>query len=232
MTPSRLVIAWPFYRSVSIKWFLNFMQMQKTHVVGQVSTQGIYLPTAMQNLVDMTFKYCGTDWEYMVVYEHDMVPGPDAFEKMAQYDPDQHDIVAGMYFKHEAPHHLMGWDQLEPPIFSPISAGRVREMTESPGLYPVDGVAMGFTAISRRVFERWDKTIPMWDAQPPLVGHDLWFCHAARQQGFNIWLDSSIVCGHLTEMPIGFADSQAALAAAEPPRWSDDKRPAWAGEGI
>jgi hypothetical protein len=204
--------------------------MQKDAVVGQVSTKALYLPLAMKNLVEMTFKmFEPGSWDYLVVYEHDMIIPEDGFEKMSHYDPDVHHVVGSAYYKHEAPHHMMAWTQIDPPLFSPMTSAQVRQLHDYPGLYPVDGVAMGFTAISRKVLENWDHQYPMWDAQEPLKGHDLWFCHAAKLQGFNIYLDSAIQCGHLTQQPIGYGDSQAALAADPPARWSDTgARPQWA----
>jgi len=212
----RLVVAFPMYRQVSVNWFFQWLQLKKDHVVGTVATEGIYLPQAMATLVDLTYKHFGDDWDRVVVYEHDMIPPLDALNRISTYgdapDGADYDIVGTTYFKHDAPHHVMAWMQVKPPMFSPLTAEVTRVMVDNPALYPVDGVAMGLTSIHRRVFEGWDPRIPMWDAQPPLVGHDLWFCHAARQQGFKVWLDSGIGCGHLTEVPIGYGHSQAALA--------------------
>lgn len=214
----KLVLALPLYRTVPVSWLFNYIQMDKSHVAATVGTEAIYLPMAMNQIVGEAFKQC-PDFDRLVVMEHDMIVPLDALERICQYR-DEHDIVGSMYFKHEYPYHVMAWMQVEPPYYSPLTAERTKFMHDNPALYEVDGVAMGFTAIRRQVFEQWDQRVSMWDAVAPLIGHDLHFCNEAKKQGFKVWLDSGIGCGHLTTIPIGYPHSQEALAEAEPPRWS------------
>lgn len=213
----KLVVAFPLYRQVPVSWFFQWLQMDQQNVAATVGTEAMYLPAAMNLLVDMAFEQC-PDFDRLVVFEHDMIPPADAFARIGQYH-DEHDIVGSVYFRHDWPHHVMAWMQVEPPFFSPLTAEMTKYMVENPALYEVDGVAMGFTAIHRRVFENWDRNVPMWDPIPPLIGHDLHFCNEAKKQGFKVWLDSGIGCGHLTLVPIGYGHSQEALAIAEPPHW-------------
>lgn len=214
MTDSRIVVAFPMYRQVPVQWFFQWLTLEKDPIVGTVASEGIYLPTAMQTLVQMAFDMFGDEWDRLVVYEHDMIPPKDALNRVAQYG-DEHDIVGSIYFKHDWPHHVMAWMQVNPPMFSPLTAEVVRNMVEKPALYEVDGVAMGFTSIKREVFENWNPDIPMWNPTPPLIGHDLHFCHEAKKQGFKVWVDSGIGCGHLTLMPVGYSHSQEALELDE-----------------
>lgn len=219
----RLVLALPMYQTLPVPWFFQFTQLKKTTMVGQVATQGIYLPVAMQSLVDMAFDHCGTNWDRLVILEHDMVVPTNGFDLMANHGPE-YDIVGSVYFKHTPPHHAMAWGQVRPPFFSPLTAEVVAQMVDYPRLYEVHGVAMGFTSIARHVFEQWDKSVPMWEPTPPLVGHDLHFCNEARKQGFKIWLDSGIGCGHLTEVEVGLQHNQRYLDDDD-----IDERPSWMG---
>lgn len=223
---SKIVVAFPLYRQIPVSWFFQWLQMEKEPIVGTVATEGVPLEISMQTMVNMAFEKFGNDWDRMVVYEHDMIPPLDAFNRIATY-PDEADIVGTTYFKHDYPHHVMAWMQVIPPRFSPLTAEVVQDMVEKPGLYPVDGVAMGFTSIHRRVFENWDTNVEMWRPTPPLVGHDLHFCNEAKKQGFNVLLDSGMGAGHLTLVPIGYSHSQQALKDAQPPTWQD----AWDADG-
>lgn len=217
------MVAFPLYRQVPVSWFFNWLQMSKQHVAATVGTEAMYLPSAMNELVNMAFKQC-PDFDRLVVFEHDMIPPVDAFDRVAQYG-DEHDIVGTMYFKHDWPHHVMAWMQVQPPFYSPLTAEVTKQMVDDPALYEVDAVAMGFTAIHRRVFEQWDRSVSVWDPTPPLIGHDLHFCNEAKKQGFKVWVDSGIGSGHLTLIPIGYGHSQEALAIAEPPRWVEGGEP-------
>lgn len=223
----KLCVAFPLYRQVPVDWLFNWLQMIKDPLVGHVATEGMYLPQAMETLVAMAFEHVPA-FERLVVFEHDMIPPLDAFNRIAQYKPE-HDIVGSIYFKHQHPYHVMAWMQIDKPRFSPLTRDVVRTMVESPALYQVDGVAMGFTSIHRRVFENWNPDVPMWTPTPPMVGHDLHFCNEAKKpqhgpdkdQGFKIWVDSGIGCGHLTLVPIGYPHFLEALSEDEPETWAE-----------
>lgn len=219
----KLVVAFPLYRQVSSGWLLTWLQMRKGAVTGVVASEGVYITHAMEALTAMAFKNF-PDFDRLVIYEADMIPPVDAFDRIATYG-DEHDIVGSVYFKHVYPHQIMAWNQPDPPYFEPVSREDAEWMIGNPDLYEVGGVAMGLTAISRRVLENWNPDVPMWNPTPPLVGHDLHFCNEARKQGFRVWLDSGLGCGHMSERPVGYSDWQA--ATGEPKfrkrcdRWQD-----------
>jgi hypothetical protein len=224
----KVVVAFPLYQHVSTAFFFNWLQMDKSALVGTVAADGsMYLPQKMETLIAKAFEFC-PDFDRFVVMEQDMIPPLDAFNRIAQYGYE-HDIVGATYFKHEAPYHVMAWMQVDKPRFSPLTRDVVKTMVESPGLYQVDGVAMGFTSIARHVLEDWNPEVPMWVPTPPFVGHDLHFCHEAkkpqhgpnRDTAYKVWLDSGIGCGHLTLIPIGYPHSQEALAENEPDTWEE-----------
>ena len=200
----KIVVGFPLYRQVSSNWLLTWLQLNKNHVAGVVASEGAYLTHAMEALVSLAFKAC-PDFDRFVVYEADMIPSRDAFDRIAQ-EHDGHDIVGSVYFQHVYPHKLMAWNQPDPPLFEPLDKDVAEDMINNPGLYEVGGVAMGLTSISREVLENWDPRVEMWKPTPPLVGHDLHFCNEARKQGFKVWLDSGLGCGHLTERPVGYSD--------------------------
>lgn len=220
-----LAIAFPLYRQVPVAWFFNWLKLKKDYVVGTVATDGMYLPQAMETLIAMAFEHC-PDFDRLVIIEHDMIIPEDALNRIAQYGPE-HDIVGSVYFKHEYPYHVMAWMQIDKPRFSPLTREVVKTMVENPGLYEVDGVAMGLTSIARHVLEDWNPAVPMWSPVPPFVGHDLHFCNEAKkpQHGpnqdtaYKVWLDSGIGCAHLTQIPIGYPHFLDALAEDAPDTW-------------
>jgi hypothetical protein len=78
---------------------------------------------------------------------------------------------------------------------------------------------MGFTAIHRDVLENWDSDVPMWRTHPN--SHDIHFCRMARQQGFGVYVDSAIVCDHITESVVSYAHNQAMASMDEQLRVAD-----------
>lgn len=223
--PQKLVVALPLYRSLPVAWFFNWLEVDKSPLIGHVCTDGMYLPQAMETLIGMAFDKC-PDFDRLVVLEHDMIIPTNAFTRIASYGPE-YDIVGSIYHKHEHPYHVMAWMSVDKPRFSPLTRSMVQTMVDNPGLYQVDGVAMGLTSIARHVLEDWNPAVPMWQPVPPFIGHDLHFCHEAkkpqhgpnRDMAYKVWLDSGIGCGHLTQIPIGYPHFLDALAENEPETW-------------
>jgi hypothetical protein len=185
--------------------------MGKGPLVAQLATNGAALASAMQQLVDRAFSQVGDQWDYLVFYEHDMIPPLDAFDRVAEYNPEEHHIVGAMYFARQPPHSPTVSMKLDrganqAPDYVYPTPELTKQMVEAPALYEVESVGTGFTAIHRTVFEKWDKNIRMWEAQEPILVHDMWFCLKAKEQGFKVWVDSGIVCGHITERAVSYDD--------------------------
>jgi hypothetical protein len=164
----------------------------------------------MQQLVDSCLKISekdvGSQWERLVVMEHDMIPPEDALTRMASYGPDKH-IVCAMYFQHYPPHLANAMGLGEDGRVAPLGPDVIKVMAETPALYEVAAVGMGFTAIHRDVLEQWDKSVPMFQTDGDM-SHDVWFCRRAQEQGFNVFVDSAIQADHLTEAAIGLNHNQ------------------------
>jgi hypothetical protein len=69
-------------------------------------------------------------------------------------------------------------------------------------------VSFGFTTIHRTLLENWDKSIPMF-VHDNTTSHDVYFAEMATKQGFGVYVDSTLVCDHLSEIPISYPQNQA-----------------------
>jgi hypothetical protein len=182
--------------------------MDRGAVQGTILVDGAYLTQAMDHIVSNALSQ-EVDWERLVIYEHDMIPPLDAFNRIANEYPPDADIVGSFYFRHEPPHNAVVYIQQPDDSYGPLTSETVKEWTDKPALYAIDAVGFGFTSIHRSVLEDWDKSIPMFSMDETYGSHDLWFCHHAIEQGFNLSVDSGIVCGHLTKWAtIGLKDNQ------------------------
>lgn len=208
----KLILGFPLYKQVPATFFMNYLNMDKREVVYTIAVNGVYTPEAMRQMVDSCLKISkddpGAQWERLVVMEHDMIPPEDGLSRMASYGPDKH-IVCAMYFQHYPPHLAiaMGPKNDGTDRVVPIGPDIVRVMAATPALYEVSAVGMGFTAIHRDVLEQWDKSVPMFKTDGDM-SHDVWFCMRAREQGFNVFVDSAIQSDHLTEAAIGINHNQ------------------------
>jgi hypothetical protein len=145
-----------------------------------------------------------------------MLPPPDAFLRAAAHTPSQ-EIVGSMYFARRAPHYCTVFEKADLTECRTLHPGTVQQWVENPGVYECAAVGFGFTSIARHVLEKWDRGIAKFDSDRVHFGsHDIHFCYYARKQGFKVFVDSAIGCGHLTEIPITYGFHQAAVAKGIP----------------
>lgn len=219
--PNRLMVIFPLYHQVSVKWFEAWMAMDKTHVTRTMGTDGVSLTLAMQQLVDEALQH--DDWDRLCILEHDMICPPGAFNRIATYG-EEHDIVGSLYFMHDAPHRPYVYlPNEEAGYLCSITARATKIALEQPALYEAGGVGFGLTSIARTVLEKWPDDVPMFVPDIPDSSHDLWFCWKAREFGWRVWVDSAVVCGHLTQTVIGPDDNQRYLDKDDPDDWGDMK---------
>jgi hypothetical protein len=203
---SRLYVCLPLYRSLSSKFFAQWLRLGKDHVSGIGVCDGIHLSAAFTTLVQQALETDG--WERLVFLEHDVLPPLEVFDRMAWLKPE-HEIVGSVVFGHEQPHNVFAYIEKDGNHHS-LSADTVHEWCEQPALYPVDAVGMGCTSVARHVLEDWDPTVRMFHIDDQLYGsQDMWFCDKARQQGRKVFVDTHVVCDHLTEVPIGVSHNIA-----------------------
>lgn len=215
---AKALIGMPLYRSLSSTFFSNWLSMDQSCVMGVVTVDGAYITTAMEMIVEQALEREG--WDRLVIMEHDMIPPPWAFTRMANYEPEWA-VVGSIYFAHPEPHNCHVFveqhsdddqiDGLGAAIGSHnlITPDTVKAWTDDPALHRCDAVGFGLTSIARHVLEDWDHSRPMFGLGRELGSHDLWFCKRAREQGHEVYVDSMVVCDHLTEVRIGLADNQA-----------------------
>jgi hypothetical protein len=201
-----LCLGFPLYHQVPASWFGRYVAMDKSSVVNHVIVNGAYVLTSMQIIVGNALEM--DNWDRLVIFEHDMLPPEDALERIAAYEPE-HEIVGSVYFKRVYPHEAVIYTEaIDGSTYLPLNPDSVAYLVDNPRLHPAGAVGFGFTSIARHVLEKWDPDIPMFGMDNRVGSHDIWFCDRATQQGFNVFVDSSIVCEHLMETPIGLAHNQ------------------------
>jgi len=204
--PSNLV-AFPLYKQVPATFFTRWLDMDKSTLAGTITTDGVYVTTAMTHIIEIALDF-DADWERLVIMEHDMVVPPDALNRISTYNDDKH-IVGGLYFQHNPPYLpcVFGPKEDDWEDIAPLGPDLIKQIASIPALYKVGAVGMGFTAIHRSVFEGWDRSIPMWVKEGER-SHDVWFCEQARRQGFDTFVDTHLMCEHITEGIVGYSHNQ------------------------
>lgn len=130
--------------------------------------------------------------------DSDMIFDPDVLERMVKHLEEGKDIVAGLYFRRRPPY--------TPVLFKKLQLDENGKSWEDFDDYPKNSVfeveGVGFGCCITRTTVLMDVMLNMGDAFTPVGGYgeDLSFCWRAREQGYKIWCDSSIKCGHLGQV--------------------------------
>jgi cellulose synthase/poly-beta-1,6-N-acetylglucosamine synthase-like glycosyltransferase len=125
------------------------------------------------------------DYDALLFIDSDMVVPVDLLTRLVKHKKD---IVSAIAFKRFPPY--------EPCIFNVCGRDRTEFWLDYPeGLTEIEGVGMACTLIKREVFE---KVPAPWFFPEPKIGEDLAFCVRAKEQGFKIYCDTTLVCGHCT----------------------------------
>jgi hypothetical protein len=202
----KIAIAIPTYHSVPTAVFAAFLQLDRKNVPVTSTTisSGVYLSAAMRSFRDNLLD-SGDPFERLLIIEADMILPRDALRRHAEHTEP---IVGSVYFQHSAPYM---------PIFTApaddvdyhrtFTCQEVSDMLETPGLYETVNVGFGCTSIRRDVLEDWPSKSPMFgnregltsDGKPVEMGHDVAFMLEARRYGWKSYVDTNIVCGHISE---------------------------------
>ena len=148
------------------------------------------------------------DYTHIMWIDSDVFFKPEDFMKLLERDKD---IVAGLYLKD--PKHYAATKVSEKTAY-----GDLESMTKAdligPDEKPIEdliegvGVGMGFMLVKKGVFESvqrpWFLTTP-WNFSgilKLLVSEDIYFCLKAREAGFKLWLDPTVLVKHLKLVPL------------------------------
>jgi hypothetical protein len=170
------------------------------------TTAGVYLPEAHNGLVKLLLEH--RDWDYLVWLEHDHQFDFRMVERMETY---REPIVGVRYYTRDAVQPAMmvasfvNQDdpaQTDPPYkIEYLPPSQALKLIAEPGLYPVDFVPHGMTAVRRDVYEK--VPYPWYAAgDSKELGDDVYFIAQARKHGYQVYVDSAIYSGHLTLISI------------------------------
>lgn len=148
---------------------------------------------------------------HILPLDADVVPPPDTILRLLKHNKD---IIAGVYplfvngkrcwsFSRHEPIDKNGKERFLAEVISGnIITSQIlapyREVPKKP--YIVNALAGSTVLIKREVFESlskpWYVTLRADDDHKVLMGHDFVFANRAREAGYDLWVDSTVVCKH------------------------------------
>jgi len=132
---------------------------------------------------------------HLMVIDQDMEFPQDTIIRLARHGLP---LVAGLYFQRRI-------DRPIPLLFNFDGDGVCVPAGWTPGeLLERDATGAGCVLIAAEVLEAMGP--PWWKCENDLVGEDIHFFRRAKAAGFQLVIDTSVVCGHYVEGTLGLDD--------------------------
>lgn len=163
-----------------------------------MTNSGQYLQDNHNSMISAALEIPG--WTHGLFIEHDHSFPTNLLEIISEYEDP---IVGALYFNRvvEDPQPVVfNWNPTRTAI-GRLQPYQMAPILEKRGLYEVDVVPMGCTAIRRDVFENWPKDLPFFSSPTSpkngkAMSDDVFFCRHAQEQGYTIKVDSRIIPKH------------------------------------
>lgn len=133
-------------------------------------------------------------FDYIFWVDSDIILPKDALIKLIAHDKD---IVSGVYA-----YKILGGDKAVAKRFlldkeDTYEDIPLKEIKEYKGLMKVDGFGFGCVLTKTEVFNKikYPHFIYTFD-----MGEDIFFCRKAQNEGYELFIDTTILCGHKGEV--------------------------------
>lgn len=191
---SKIMIAVPCMDQVPAPFAQSLAMIRKPDDDVACSFQmGSLIYTSRNNLALQAMK---AEFDYMLWIDSDMVFQQDLLIKMKQVmDEKDLDFLTGLYFRRVPPFTPVLFDQLDIDENGICTWTDWKDVPE--GMFKIGGCGFGCVLIKTDVL--FDVQAKFGEMFNPIanMGEDLSFCWRARQCGYDIWCDPSLVCGHV-----------------------------------
>lgn len=191
---SKIMIAVPCMDQVPAPFAQSLAMIRKPDDDVACSFQmGSLIYTSRNNLSLQAMK---AEFDYMLWLDSDMVFQQDLLIKMKQVmDEKDLDFLTGLYFRRVPPFTPVLFDQLDIDENGICTWTDWKDVPE--GMFKIGGCGFGCVLIKTDVL--FDVQAKFGELFNPIanMGEDLSFCWRARQCGYDIWCDPSLVCGHV-----------------------------------
>lgn len=180
----KILLAIPSARYIETECWVSLFEMEKTGEI-ELLIPNSYSIDVSRNIIA---KYAQENkFDYIFWVDSDMIIPKNTLKRLLSHDKD---IVGGTYAykllkgKNAVAKRFKGDDYIDIPL---------KEIREAKGLIPVDAFGFGCVLTKVDVFEK----IPYpWFIFTMEMGEDVYFCRKAQNAGYEIFLDTDIICGH------------------------------------
>lgn len=193
----KTLIAVPCMDQVPVTFCNSLAILQKVGECTLLMKSGSLIYAARNELATAAIR---DDYDYVFWLDSDMVFHPDTLIRMMD-TARKHDLdmLTGLYFRRVPPY--------SPVLFKKLDIrGNTCDWSEfdsiPEGLFEVGACGFGCVLMKTDVFLDVQSKHGNMFAPIGNNGEDIAFCWRARDCGFKIWCDPSIICGHVSHVVV------------------------------
>lgn len=188
----KILIAVPCMDQVPFTFAQSLSTLEKIGECKLAMKSGSLIYTSRNSLAMMAIQM---DADFVFWLDSDMVFKSDTLVRMMDtLKKNDIDILTGLYFRRVPPYSPVLFDKLE-------QNGEITEFSEfnkiPDELFEVGGCGFGCVLMKTDVFFDVQSKFGNMFAPRGNNGEDVAFCIRARECGYKIYCDPSIVCGHV-----------------------------------
>lgn len=190
----KILIAVPCMDQVAAPFAQSLAMLQKPEGVecSLAMQMGSLIYTSRNNLAQQAIQM---EADYVFWLDSDMVFEPDTLVRMLKTVQEKDiDILTGLYFRRVRPYTPVLFDKLD-------IRGNICSWSEFKGLpedvFEVGGCGFGCVLMETSVFLSVQSKHGNMFAPIANNGEDIAFCWRARDCGYKIYCDPTVICGHI-----------------------------------
>lgn len=188
----KIMIAVPCMDQVPVPFCQSLAMLQKVGECTLAMKAGSLIYTSRN---DLAMRSLQMNADYVFWMDSDMQFPPDTLVRMVDVlQKNDLDILTGLYFRRVPPYSPVLFDKLEMRR-NICSWSEFKELPDH--LFEVGGCGFGCVLMSTEVFLSVQAKHGNMFAPMGNNGEDIAFCIRARDCGYKIWCDPSIICGHV-----------------------------------
>ena len=188
----KILIAVPCMDQVPAPFCNSLALLQKVGDCTLMMKSGSLIYTSRNALATAAIQ---TEADYVFWLDSDMVFQPDILKRMLKTLQEKDlDMLTGLYFRRVPPYSPVLFDKLE---IDGIACDFTEWKRIPDDLFEVGACGFGCVLMKTDVF--FDVQSKFGNMFAPIGnnGEDVAFCWRARQCGYKIWCDPSVICGHV-----------------------------------
>lgn len=188
----KILIAIPCMDQVPVPFCHSLAQLEKVGECALTMKSGALVYSSREQMAITAIQQ---ECDYVMWFDSDMQFPPDTLKRLLKTMQEKDlDILSGLYFRRIPPYTPVLFDKLE-------INGEECDWTEfekiPDDIFEAGAVGFGCVLMKTDVF--FDIQAKFGQMFTPIGrnGEDVSFCWRARQCGYKVWCDPSLVCGHV-----------------------------------